>query len=279
MSSETNLKEAGRALWAAGDPDAVAQLSWEVGAAVVGAVGIEAGMKVLDVGTGSGSVAIRAAGAGAQVVGLDIVAEDFVAGARRAAEAGVEVEWVEGDAEALPFEDSSFDRVMSAFGSISASDPDAAAHEMVRVCREGGEIVMANWCPESLPGRMSAMLREHLPPEALTSSAPNEWGTHGHIRRELGGQLVLAIEPSSIDLVFESVDAMLAHFEESYGPLVIAKEDLDPQLYANLRRKLRAWIEEHDTGEGEARVPASYLLVVGHKPVADLRPNYEPKAQ
>jgi SAM-dependent methyltransferase len=278
MTSETNLKEAGRALWAAGDPDAVAQLTWEVGAAVAGAVPIEAGMKVLDVGTGSGSVAIRAAEAGADVVGVDIVAEDFVAARRRAAEAGVEVSWVEGDAEALPFEDNSFDRVLSAFGSIAASDPDAAAHELVRVCREGGEIVMANWCPESLPGRLSAMLRAHLPAEALTSSAPNEWGTHGHIRRELGGQLVLAIEPSSVDLVFESVDAMLEHYEQSFGPLVVAKEDLDPQLYANLRRELRAWMEEHDCGDGETRVPASYLLVIGHKPVADLRPNYEPKA-
>ncbi|MEY2517616.1 MAG: hypothetical protein QOJ89_4974 [bacterium] len=278
MSSETNLKEAGRALWAAGDPDAVAERSWEVGAAVAGAVSIEAGMKVLDVGTGTGSAAIRAAEAGAQVVGLDIVAEDFVAARRRAADAGVEVEWVEGDADALPFESNSFDRVVSAFGSISASDPDAAAHEMVRVCREGGEIVMANWCPESLPGRLSAMLREHLPPEALTSSAPNEWGTHGHIRRELGGQLVLAIEPSSVDLVFESVDAMLEHYEQNFGPLVVAKEDLDPQLYANLRQRLRAWMEEHDSGDGETRVTAAYLLVVGHKPVADLRPNYEPKA-
>jgi SAM-dependent methyltransferase len=279
MSSETNLKEAGRALWAAGDPDAVAQLTWEVGAAVASAVPIEAGMKVLDVGSGSGSAAIRAAGAGAEVVGLDVVAAGFDAARRRAAEAGVEVEWVEGDAEALPYEDDSFDRVLSAFGSISAADPDGAAHEMVRVCRPGGEIVMANWCPESLPGRMSAMLREHLPPEALTSSAPNEWGTHGHIRRELGGQLVLAIEPSSVDLVFESVDAMLAHYEQSFGPLVIAKEDLEPQLYANLRTKLRAWMEEHDAGDGETRVPAAYLLVVGHKPVADLRPNYEAKPQ
>ncbi len=275
MSSETNLKAAGRALWAAGDPDAVAELAWEVGAAVAGAVPIEPAMKVLDVGTGTGSAAIRAAAAGAHVVGLDIVAEDFVAARRRAAEAGVDVEWVEGDAEALPFEDNSFDRVLSSFGSISASDPDAAAHEMVRVCREGGEIVMANWCPESLPGRLSAMLRAHLAPEALASTAPNEWGTHGHVRRELGGQLVLAIEPSSVDLVFESVDAMLEHYERSFGPLVVAKEDLEPQLYANLRQELRAWMEELDAGDGETRVPSPYLLVIGHKPVADLRPNYE----
>jgi ubiquinone/menaquinone biosynthesis C-methylase UbiE len=273
MSSETNQQAAGRALWAAGDPDAIAELSWEVGAVVAGTVPIEAGMKVLDVGTGTGSVAIRAAATGADVVALDIAPEQFDAARRRATEAGVEVEWVEGDAEALTFDDDSFDRVLSAFGSSSASDPDAAALELVRVCRPGGEIVMANWCPESLPGRLSAMLRARLAPEALAATAAGEWGTHGHVRRRLGGQLVLAIEPLSVELVFESVDAMLARYEASFGPLVAAKADLDPQRYEDLRKELRAWMEELDAGDGETRVAASYLLVVGHKPVADLRPN------
>ncbi|HEV7808362.1 MAG TPA: methyltransferase domain-containing protein [Solirubrobacteraceae bacterium] len=274
MSSETNQQAAGRALWAAGDPDAIAELSWEVGAVVAGTVPIDAGMKVLDVGTGTGSVAIRAAAAGADVVALDIAPEQFDAARRRADEAGVEVEWVEGDAEALAFDDDSFDRVLSAFGASSACDPDAAALELVRVCRPGGEIVMANWCPESLPGRLSTMLRARLAPEAATATAASEWGTHGHVRRRLGGQLVLAMEPLSVDLVFESVDAMLAHYEASFGPLIAAKADLDAQLYENLRKELRAWMEELDAGDGETRVPASYLLVVGHKPVADLRPNY-----
>jgi ubiquinone/menaquinone biosynthesis C-methylase UbiE len=277
MTGETDLTQAGRALWAAGDLDAIAQLTWDVGAAVAAAVPIEAGMKVLDAGTGSGSAAIAAARAGGDVVGLDLVAEHFEAGRRRAADAGVELQWVEGDVQALPYDDESFDRVLSAFGSIAASDPDAAALELVRVCREGGEIVMANWCPESLPGRLTTMLREHLPAEALTSTDPNEWGTHGHVRRRLGGQLVLAIEPMSVDLVFESVDAMLEFYEASYGPLVVAREDIDPQLYANLRTKLRAWMEELDSGDGETRVTAPYLLVIGHKPVADLRPNVEVK--
>jgi SAM-dependent methyltransferase len=277
MSSETDLKAAGRALWAAGDLDAIAELSWEVGTAVAGAVPIEAGMKVLDAGTGSGSAAIAAAQVGAEVIGFDIVGEHFDAARRRAAEAGVEVEWVEGDMQSLPYEDDSFDRVLSAFGSISASDPDAAANELVRVCKPGGEIVLAAWRPESLPGRMSALLRELLPPEARTASAPNEWGTHGHARRRLGGQLVLAIEPASVDLVFESVDAMLACYEENFGPLVVAREDIDPQLYANLRRELRAWMEELDSGDGETRVSSPYLLIVGHKPVADLRPNVAEK--
>ncbi|MDX6680272.1 MAG: hypothetical protein QOG94_311 [Solirubrobacteraceae bacterium] len=270
MSSETNLT-AERALWAAGDPDAIAELTWEVGAVVAGTVSIEAGMKVLDVGTGTGSAAIRAAQAGGDVIGLDIAPEQFDAARRRAADAGVEVEWIEGDAEALPFEDDSFDRVLSAFGAIFAGNSKLAANELIRVCRPGGEIVMANWCPESLPGRLSTMLRGKL---AADESAPTDWGTHGHVRRRLGGQLVLAIEPLSVDLVFESVDAMLAHYEASFGPLVTARAQFDPQVYDNLRKELRAWMEELDCGDGETRVPAPYLLVVGHKPVADLRPNY-----
>ena len=274
MSSDlTNSQDSDRALWAAGDYDAVAELIWDVGAAVASAVPIEAGMRVLDVATGTGNVAIRAAQAGAEVVGLDIAPELFEAGRRRAGEAGVEVEWVEGDAEALPFEDDSFDRVLTAFGTTYTTEHDQAANELVRVCKPGGEIVMANWCPGSIPARISSLLRRLEMEETRSAIDPSEWGTHGHPRRVLGGQLVLAIEPGSIDLVFESVDAALAHYEENFGPLVVARREVDPQLYENLRRELRAWIEEADKGEGETRITASYLLVVGHKPVADLRPN------
>jgi SAM-dependent methyltransferase len=269
----TESQEASRALWAAGDYAAIADLYSSVGEAVAGAVPIEAGMRVLDVACGTGSVAIRAAQAGGDVVALDIAPEHFEAGRRWAAEAGVEVEWVEGDAEALPFEDESFDRVLTAFGTIDATQHDKAARELVRVCRSGGEIVMANWCPEALPARLTAMLRRHQPAEALSEVAPSEWGTHGHVRRTLGGELVLAIEPASVDLLFASPDALLEHYEEHFGPLVLARREIDPQLYQNLRRELLAWIEELDVGEGETRIPAPYLLVIGHKPVPDLRPN------
>jgi len=274
MSSElSESQETTRELWAAGDYDAIAQLTRDVGAVVAGAVSIEPGMRVLDVGTGTGSVAIAAAQRGAEVVGLDIAPELFDAARRRAAEAGVEVEWVEGDAEALPFDDESFDRVLTAFGTTCAVQHDVAASELVRVCRSGGEVVMATWCPESLPARLMTMLRRHQPPEDLSPVSPSEWGTHGHVRRRLGGELVLAIEPAAIDIAFDSAEALLAHYEEHFGPLVVARLEIDPQLYENLRRELLAWIEELDTGERELLIAAPYLLVVGHKPVPDLRPN------
>ena len=275
MSSSdlTDPTTTGKALWAAGNYDAIAELTADVGAAVAGAVAIEAGMTVLDVGTGTGSAAIPAALRGGEVTGLDISSDMLDGARRRAAEAGVEVEWVEGDAEALPYPDDSFDRVLTAFGTTLADNPDVAANEMVRVCRPGGEIVMANWCPDGFPGRVLNTLREYLPSPAGETVALTEWGTHGHLRRRLGGQLVLAIEPGSVDLVFESPDAMLAHYEENLAPLVGAKAQLEPQRYDELRDALRALIEELDAGEGETRVAATYLLVIGHKPVADLRPN------
>jgi SAM-dependent methyltransferase len=268
MSSElTDLDATNRAPWAPDDDDANAELSWEVGGVVAGAVPIAAGMSVLDVATGAGSVAIHAAQAGAQVTGLAIAAEQLEGARRRADAAGVQVEWVDGDLEALPYDDDSFDRVLSAFGPGFAGQPDVAASELVRVCRPGGEVVMANWCPEGFGGRLAATLHSHRhAPQSDGPVALGEWGTHGHVRRRLGGQLVLAIEPGSVDLVFASVDAMLAHHEAHLGPLVAAKAELEPQRYEALRDELRALMEELDVGEGETRIVAPYLLVVGHKP-------------
>jgi ubiquinone/menaquinone biosynthesis C-methylase UbiE len=274
MSSDlTDPQAADRALWAAGNYDAIAELFWEAGAVVAGAVSIAAGMKVLDVGTGTGSAAIRAAQAGGDVTGLDISAPLLDGARRRAEEAGVSVQWVEGDAQALAYDDDSFDRVLTAFGTIFASDHGLAANELVRVCKPGGEVVMANWTPESYPARLFALLDSHRPPAQPSAVAFSQWGTHGHVRRELGGQLVLAIEPHSIDFVFESADAMLAFYGDNFPPLVVARAELDAAAYDALRADVRALIEELDCGEGETRVAAPYVLVVGHKPVADLRPN------
>jgi ubiquinone/menaquinone biosynthesis C-methylase UbiE len=274
MSSDlTDLQAADRALWAAGNYDAIAELFWEAGAVVAGATVIDGSMKVLDVGTGTGSAAIRAAQAGGAVTGLDISGPLLDGARRRAEEAGVSVEWVEGDAQALTYEDDSFDRVLTAFGTIFAADHGAAAHELVRVCKPGGEVVMANWAPESYPARMMALLDAHRPPAEPNAVSFSEWGTHGHVRRELGGQLVLAIEPHSVDFVFASADAMLAFYEESFPPLVVAKSELDDAAFDALRADVRALIEELDAGDGETRITVPYVLVVGHKPVADLRPN------
>ncbi len=266
MSEELSaLKALQRAIWSAGDYDAIAELFWDVGAVVADAAAIDPGMKVLDVATGTGNAAIRAALAGSDVVGLDITPELFDDARRREALAGVSVEWVEGDAEALPFDDESFDRVLSTFGVMFAPRHDVAAAELVRSCRSGGAIVLASWTPDGFIGRMFATFAAHLPAPP-PPEPPALWGEEAHVRALLGGQTLLAIERRSVDFVFESLDVMFAGYEQQFGPMVLAQRVLGGAAYEALKGDLRALVESFDTGDGELRIPSEYLLVVGLKP-------------
>jgi ubiquinone/menaquinone biosynthesis C-methylase UbiE len=266
MSNElAGLKALQRAIWSAGDYDAIAELFGDVGAVVADAAAIEPGMTVLDVATGTGNAAIRAAQAGSQVIGLDPTPELFVDARRREALAGVSVEWVEGVAEALPFDDESFDRVLSTFGVMFAPRHDVAASELVRMCWPGGRIVLANWTPDGFFGRMIASLAGHLPAPP-PPAPPTLWGDEAHVRALLGGQTLLAMERRSVDFVAESRDAMIADYERQFGPLVVAQQVLAPAAYDAVRADLHALVESFDAGDGEVRVAAEYLLVVGLKP-------------
>ena len=149
----------------AGDWDSCARLIESVGAVVLARVDLRPGLDLLDVGTGTGgNVAIPAARGGAKVVGLDIAPELFEHARRRAAEAGVEVEWIEGDAQELPFEDESFDRVVSTFGAMFAPDHARAAAELVRVCRKGGRVAMTTWANEGFAAGLFKLNGSFLPP-------------------------------------------------------------------------------------------------------------------
>jgi ubiquinone/menaquinone biosynthesis C-methylase UbiE len=266
MSDElAGLKELQRAIWRAGDYDAIAELFWDVGAVVAEAAAIEPGMTVLDVATGTGNAAIRAAAAGSHVVGLDLTPELLAGARRREALAGVRVEWVEGDAEALPFDDDSFDRVLSTFGVMFATRHAIAAAELVRTCRPGGMIVLANWTPRGFIGRMLATLAGHLPAPP-PPAPPTLWGEEAHVRALLGGQTLLAIETRTVDFVFASLDEMMDGYEQQFGPIVLARQALDAERYAALKADLRALVEACDTGDGDVRLPSEYLLVVGLKP-------------
>jgi ubiquinone/menaquinone biosynthesis C-methylase UbiE len=260
------LKAIQRAIWSAGDYDSIAELFWEVGAVVAESAAVQPGMRVLDVATGTGNVAIRAAEAGAEVVGLDLTPELFADARRREALAGVRVEWIEGDAEALPFEDASFDRVVSTFGVMFAPRHEVAAAELVRVCRPGGMVVLASWTPGGFLGQLIATLAGYLPPASAVAAPPTLWGDEAHVRALLGGQILLALEPRTVDFVASSLDEMLAGFEERFGPLILARRLLEPERYGALVADLRALLEHRDDGDGELRVPSEYLLVVGLKP-------------
>jgi ubiquinone/menaquinone biosynthesis C-methylase UbiE len=268
MTEEADeFKSRERAVWSAGDFDRIATVTWPVGQAVVDAAAVEPGMDVLDIGAGTGSVAIRAAEKGATVVAADLTPELFDAGRRRAEAAGVQIaDWVEADVEALPFEDASFDRVLSSFGAILAPRHKVAADELVRVLRPGGTLVMSAWVEHGFGGRTTQTMGRHLPRPPEFADSPMLWGDEGHARRILGGVLLLAFELQTVDIVFPSIDAMVAEYEEAFGPLVLARKTLGEGKYDALVRDFRVLIEHLDVGQGEARIPAEYLLIVGHKP-------------
>ena len=161
-----------------GDYDRFARATvWELGPRLVDACGIRPGHRVLDVAAGTGNVAIRAAMKGASVVACDLTPELFARGRRGAAAAGVNLEWIEGDAEALPFDDSAFDVVTSCFGAMFAPDHRAVADELVRVCRPGGTIGLVSFTPEGTGGEFFALLAPYAPAAPEGSTSPVLWGS------------------------------------------------------------------------------------------------------
>jgi hypothetical protein len=141
-----------------------------------------------------------------------------------------------------------------------------AAGELVRVCRPGGMIVLANWTPDGLFGRLVATLTKHLPPQPAIAQRPTLWGEEAHIRALLGGQVLLALESRTVDVVFESLEGMLAGLQERFGPLLLAQRLLAGDAYDALVADLRALLAAHHSGDGEVRIASEYLLVVGLKP-------------
>jgi SAM-dependent methyltransferase len=254
-----------RAVWSSGNYDAVAKGILEVGRAVVEAVAVRRGERVVDVACGTGNAAIPAALAGGRVIGVDLVSAMFAAAERRAADAGVEIDWVEGDAEALPFENGSFDVALSTFGLMFAPRQGVAATEMARVVREGGRIGLASWTPEGTVGGLFGVLERHLP---ATDPSPMLWGREGHVREYFAG--------SGFDLHFErralrlnpdiDVEEAAGFYLGSFGPLVRARQRLEPE-----GRWEAAAAELVPAIESMMRTPPEYLLVTGNKADAGVR--------
>src|SRR5689334_6158168 len=174
-----------RTMWGSGDFAAIADRISEVGETVVERGGVEPGMDVLDVACGTGNATIPAARSGARVTGLDFAAPLLAIARERAADAMIEIDFVEADAQDLPFDDDSFDRVVSTFGHMFAPNHARMASEMRRVLRPGGVIAFATWPPDGSIGRMSEVTAGLLPPPP-DAQAPLLWGTEDHVRELLG---------------------------------------------------------------------------------------------
>ena len=251
-----------RAMWAAGDYVSLSEHIKGVGELVVARAGVEADMDVLDVACGPGNAAIPAARAGARVTGLDLVPELLEGGRRRAAAEGVEVEWVEGDAEELPFEASAFDRVFSTFGHMFAPRHRRTADEMTRVCRDGGTIAICCWTPEGSVGDVFRASSSYLPPPPDFASPPILWGTEDHVREMFPSAASFEFERHSATIEWESLDSFLDFFMDRFGPMVTARQLLG-ERFDPLRADVRGiWTKWNASPDGGFVLPQEYLLSV-----------------
>jgi SAM-dependent methyltransferase len=265
------FKQTQRRIWSSGDYPDIARMIESAAEHLVRAADVQPGHDVLDVATGSGNVALLAAQQGANVTGLDITPELFEAARSRAAEAGVEIEWIEGDAEELPYEDNSFDRALSAFGTMFAPRQERAAAELVRVTKPGGVVAVAAWTPEGTNGQMFRTVASHMPPPPPELKPPSLWGDEEHIRslfEPLGVEL--EFERGQVDFADDSVEKWLVYGEEKLGPMVMARAALEPQgKWDALRADLAALYErENKATDGSFRVEPEYLVTIARVPAA-----------
>jgi len=271
VMERSDPKRATRAAWVMGDYHRFAkQTVWEMGPVLVEACGISAGQRVLDVAAGSGNVAIRAAERGATVVASDLTPENFGAGQNEARQRGVEIEWVEADAENLPFDDGEFDVVASSFGAIFAPDHRRVADEMLRVCRPEGTIGMLNFTPEGLISEFFGALAAYAPPPPPGAEPPPLWGSEAHVR-ELFGERVDSLEMTRGEYV-ERADSPIEYrelFKATFGPVasIWASVGDDPERAAAFDDDFLAFAERANRGPAgaEAEYPYEYLLVIARK--------------
>jgi SAM-dependent methyltransferase len=247
-----------KTMWGSGNFVAVAERILEAGELVVDRAGVEPGNDVLDVACGTGNATIPAAKAGARVTGLDFAPALLEVAREQAADAMVEIDFVEGDAQELPFGDASFDAVVSTFGHMFAPDHARAAAEMKRVLRPGGAIAVACWTPEGSIGRMSHTIAELVPPPP-GGQPPLLWGTEEHVR-ELWGEA--EFERHEIVWTDESPASYARFMLESFGPLLNAREllaDRAGELDEAFTEYLRG---ENQADDGTLRFAGEYLLAV-----------------
>jgi SAM-dependent methyltransferase len=260
------LKHVHRTTWAAGDYAAVAdEITEPVAARLVARMGVAAGQTVLDVATGTGNVALHAAVAGASTTGLDLTPELLDTARSRARDLDLGVEWVAGDAEELAFADESFDRDFSAFGVQFAPRHQQVADELVRVCKPGGAIVLANWTPEGQVGDLFRIMSRYLPAPPAYASPPALWGDDTHVRELFGGHdLELELERLTTPLRYDSADDYVGFMETYYGPTLKARERLTSEgRWAECRGELVAMMERrNEATDGRLLVAAEYLLAV-----------------
>jgi SAM-dependent methyltransferase len=257
------LKTKQQAAWSSGDYAVVGTTLQIVGEELCEALDLRSGQKVLDVAAGNGNVSLAAARRWCEVVSTDYVASLLERGRARAAAEGLTIAFKEADAEALPFANGSFDAVVSTFGVMFTPNQDKAAQELLRVCRSGGKIGLANWTPEGFIGQMFKTLGKYLPPPAGVKS-PALWGTRARLSEMFGpGAVSIQATPRNFVFRYRSPDHFVELFKTYYGPMLKAFAALDAANQQALRRDLIALIASLNKAEdGTMAVPGQYLEVV-----------------
>jgi SAM-dependent methyltransferase len=257
-----------RAMWASGDYAKLANdLVAPLGPVLVEASGVGPGDRVLDVAAGTGNAAIPAAATGATVVASDLTPELLEQGAAVAAERGVQLEWREANAQALPFSDGEFDAVLSCIGVMFAPLHQQSADELVRVCRPGGTIAVLSWTPEGHIGQLFAAMKPYVPAPPPGAQPPPLWGSEEHVRELLGERVDYVVTERRMLTVDHFADgaAFRDYFKAVYGPTISAYRAIGDDT--ERAAALDAAIEQ--VGDrfmcGPSKMEWEYLLVVARK--------------
>jgi len=268
--ADVELKAKHKVMWAKGDyPLMVDTFLLPIGQRLVDATEVSKGARVLDVAAGTGNASIPAAQRGALVTASDLTPELLEAGARRPDAQGLQIEWVEADAENLPFDDASFDVVMSSIGVMFAPHHDAAADELVRVCRPGGTIALLSWTPEGMIGDLFRTMKPFAPPPPPGAQPPPMWGDEKHLQSLLGDRVDFAVlERDNLAITaFPQARDYAKHFKAYYGPTIATHANaVNEGRDGELDEALDQFCDKWNRGTAEsAHFEQEYLVAVGTK--------------
>jgi len=256
------LKQRMKANWMAGDFGEIAKRMNSGAEEFIARLELAPGMKVLDVGCGTGNQSLPAARTGATVTGVDIATNLLAQARQRAADENLKIQFDEGDAEQLPYGDAQFDVVLSMFGAMFAPRPELVASEFKRVCRPGGLIAMANWTPESFVGKTFQVTGRHVPPPP-GMAPPVLWGKEEVVTERFGAGVALQMQKRMVTFDLQtSPEGAVNFFRQYFGPTQVAFSRLDPEGQQRMRAELIALWSEHNIGDAEhVKIHAEYLEV------------------